>query len=146
MLLNGVFWGCFLIYFIHAAKLDDPRFCMDHCHPAYAFWGHGVGYNANPFSFPFMRVMATIHLPSYVVTKLAENALTGEPMGRLLSGVYFPGNPNLSGGVVFFGISLDGYQLLFTMLLSFVQWFLIVKSLAWLTRRSARANLYQKEG
>jgi hypothetical protein len=126
-----MFWACFWVYFALAAKADNPKFCMDHCHPAYAFWGHGVGYNANPFSLVFMRVMASLQFPSFLVTKLVENALTGQS----LVGAFTPGQANLSGGVLFFGVSIDGYQLLFTMLLSFFVWFYIAKILTWATQK-----------
>jgi hypothetical protein len=142
LLLNGVFWVCFWVYFILAAKVDDPKFCMDHCHPAYAYWGHGVGYNANPFSLAFMRAMAYLQFPSFIVTKLAENVLTREP----LAGAFNQGIPNLSGGIVFLGISFDGYQLLLTMLLSFVQWILVAKILSWLIQKFAGASSIPKEG
>jgi hypothetical protein len=134
LVLNGVFWVYFWSCFAAASQPNEARFClMDHCYDPYVFWGHAIGLAGNPLALPFMKVMACVELPSFFLTTVLQNVLTGETKGRLLVGVLgyfgdklFPGAyPNQSGGILFLGISINGYRLLATMLLSFLQWYFL---------------------
>lgn len=130
---NVVFWVYFWSHFAFASQPTKRAFYMDHPVDPYIFWGHSIGMGMNPLVLPFMKVMVCVQLPSFFLTTLSQNLLTGEPTGRFLVGVLgyfgdklFPGSyPNQSGGILFLGMSLNGYRLLATMLLSFLQWYLI---------------------
>lgn len=145
LLLNGVFWVYFWISFALASQPNDGRFCMDQCLDPYVFFGYGIGLSGNPLALTFMKIMIAIELPSFAVVTYLTNLLTGEPADRLFVGVFgdfayglFPGFPNSSGGILYHGISINGYRLLATMLLSFFQWFLIAKILTRLIKRFNR--------
>jgi hypothetical protein len=142
LLLNGAFWVYFWACFIAASRPNDGSFCMDHCYDPYVFFGRGIGLAMNPLAHQFMKLMVALELPSFSIATLLQNMLTGQPTQRLFVGVLgdfgyrlFPGFPNGSGGRLFLGISINGYRLLATMLLSFLQWVLIAKFLSWLTRK-----------
>ena len=132
LVMNAIFWLYFFCYFVVEAKREDPQLCMDHCHPAYAFWGHGIGYIMYPLSFTFMKTMIVVEYPSFALATYFENLITPVSSQVILIGSrssypweWFP--LNLSGGRVFLGISLDGYKLLLVVLLSFLQWWFVAK-------------------
>jgi hypothetical protein len=153
LLCNALFCIYFWVSFALVSQPDNGHFCMDQCFDPYVFFGRGVGLSMNPQVFFFMRAMVLVEMPSFATATLIENFLTGEPARRLLVGVFgdfayslFPGHPNLAGGVLFAGISFNGYRLLGTMLLSFVQWFLIAKILSWLARKFTGTSQPRNEG
>jgi hypothetical protein len=132
--LNGVFWVGFWVCFLVASQPNENRYClMDHCQDPYVFGGRAIGLAANPLALPFMKVMVCMELPAFFLTTVLQNLLTGEPASRLLIGAlgYFGDKlftgayPNTSGGILFLGISVNGYRLLATMLLSFFQWYFV---------------------
>jgi hypothetical protein len=133
LVLNGVFWVYFWIFFMAVSQRPEDRFLIDHPYDPYILWGHAIGWVGYPLALPFMKIMVCVELPSFFLATIIQNLLTGEPKGRLLVGVLgyfgdklFPGSyPNTSGGIVFHGISINGYRLLATMLLSFLQWYFI---------------------
>lgn len=135
-IVNCVFWLYFWIYFAFASQSTERALYMDHPLDPYIFWGHGIGVGMNPLILPFMKIMVCIQLPSFFIATLVQNIVTGEPLGRLLVGVLGHyggpmvggGYPNTSGGILLFGVSINGYRLLLTMALSFVQWILIAKA------------------
>ncbi len=140
LLINGVFWACFWGCFIFASQPNENRYCfMDHCQDPYIFWGRAIGLAANPLALPFMKAMVCLELPAFFLATVIQNLLTGEPTGRLLVGSLgyfgdrlFPGAyPNQSGAILFLGISVNGYRLLATMLLSFFQWY----SIGWVVQK-----------
>jgi hypothetical protein len=77
--------------------------------------------------------MVCVELPSFFLATLVQNLLGGIPPGGILLngalGSYreklFSSYPTAWGGNLYFGISINGYRLLGTMLLSFLQWYLI---------------------
>ena len=134
LLLNGVFWVGFWVCFLVASQPNEDRYCLpDHCLDPYVFWGRAIGLAYNPLAAPFMKVMVCLELPAFFLATVTQNLLTGEPASRSLVGALgwfgdklFPGAyPNTSGGILFLGISINGYRLLATMLLSFFQWYFI---------------------
>jgi hypothetical protein len=134
LFLNGIFWVGFWVCFLVASQPNEDRFCLpDHCLDPYIFWGRAIGLAYNPLAAPFMKVMVCLELPAFFLATVTQNLLTGEPASRLLVGALgwfgdklFPGAyPNTSGGILFLGISINGYRLLATMLLSFFQWYFI---------------------
>lgn len=134
LLLNGVFWVGFWVCFLVASQPNEDRYClMDHCLDPHVLWGRAIGLAYNPLAAPFMKVIVCLELPAFFLATVTQNLLTGEPTGRLLVGALgyfgdrlFPGAyPNQSGGTLFLGISINGYRLLATMLLSFFQWYFI---------------------
>ena len=142
LLLNGIFWAYFWTCFAAASLPNNGRFCMDHCYEPFVFFGHGIGLAMNPLAHGFMKLMVGLELPSFSMATLLQNVFTGEPQTRLFVGVLgdfgyklFPGYPNGAGARIFLGISINGYRLLATMFLSFVQWLLIGKFLSWAVRK-----------
>jgi len=97
---------------------------MDHCLDPYIFFGRGIGLNYNPLALPFMRQMIWTQFPSFAAATLIQRMLPG----------------NGSEGTLFLGISMNGYRLLATMLLSFVQWLLIALMLASLSLKFRKSN------
>jgi hypothetical protein len=117
-----------------ASDRREDRYCLpDHCLDPYVFWGRAIGLAYNPLAAPFMKVMVWLELPAFFLATVTQNLLTGEPVSRLLVGALgyfgdklFPGAyPNTSGGILFLGVSVNGYRLLATMLLSFLQWYFL---------------------
>jgi hypothetical protein len=129
---NATFWLLFAVLFVSAARNDNPARCIDKCHAAYEFWGLGLGYNANPFTLLFMKLMAYLQAPSFFFCRALEYAWNGEPVAEAFSLQY----PDLVGGALHFGLSNDAYQLLSTMFLSFVQWWFIARLIKTLPRRT----------
>ncbi len=131
--LNGIFWVYFWTYFAIASQPTETAFYMDHPLDPYIFWGHAIGIGMNPLILPFMKVMVCVELPSFFLATLLQNLLAGVPPGGiLLNGVLGPygdklfySYPSALGGNLLFGISINGYRLLATMLLSFLQWYFV---------------------
>ena len=139
LLLNGAFWIYFWACFVSASLPNDGRHCMDHCLDPYVFFGRGIGLNFNPLALPFMKQMVWVQMPSFSVATVLQNIMPGQHSQWLLFSApdqpgfrLFPGNYDGSGGKMLLGISMNGYRLLATMLLSFVQWLLIARMLNWL--------------
>jgi hypothetical protein len=139
LLLNCAFWVYFWACFASSSLPNDGRHCVDHCLDPYVFFGHGIGLNFNPLALPFMKQMVWVQMPSFSVATVIQNALPGQHSQWLLFSPpdqpdfrLFPGNYDGSGGKMLLGISINGYRLLATVLLSFVQWFLIARMLTWL--------------
>jgi hypothetical protein len=112
---------------------------MDHCLDPYVFFGYGIGLNFNPLALPFMKLMVGVQLPSFFIATVLQNLLLAQHAISLFAGSLgnyghkvFPSIPNGFGGILFLGISINGYRLLVTMLLSFVQWLLVARFLSWL--------------
>lgn len=143
--LNGAFWLYFWLAFMVASQPNDQRFCMDGCLDPYVIWGRAIGLGTNPLIYPFMKAIVYVQLPSFSIATLVQNAFAGASGRRLLVGVLgeagsglFGGPPSWLGGRLFLGISVNGYRLFFTMLLSFIQWLLIARGIAWLAQRFVR--------
>jgi hypothetical protein len=142
---NGIFWTYFWISFRIVSTPYERKFCIDGCFDPYVLWHHAIGLGSNPLILPFMRTMIWVEFPSFCVATILQNLLTGEPVRRLLIGMFgdvglsvFSGYPNQSGGVIFLGISVNGYRLLLTMLLSFLQWLVIAKCVSILIQIGGR--------
>jgi hypothetical protein len=140
--LYCAFWIYFWACFTSASLPNDGRHCMDHCLDPYVFFGRGIGLNFNPLALSFMKQMVWVQMPSFSVATVLQNALPGQHSQWLLFSPpdqpdfrFFPGNYDGSGGKMLLGISMNGYRLLATMLLSFVQWLLIARMLTWLILR-----------
>jgi hypothetical protein len=115
---------------------------MDHCLDPYIFFGHGIGLNFNPLAYPFMKLMICIQLPSFFIATVLQNLLPAQHASGPFAGslgnfgyTLFPNIPNGFGGELFLGISVNGYRLVVTMLLSFVQWVLVALLVSWLIRK-----------
>jgi hypothetical protein len=76
----------------------------------YIFWGHAIGITRSSLTHLFMKVVFTVEFPSFLAVRLPRNAFL----------------PNVGGNAMLAGISVGGYELLAIMLLSFVQWYLVV--------------------
>lgn len=130
---NVVFWIYFWSCFALASQPTEQAFYMDHPVDPYIFWGHAIGMGMNPLVLPFMKLTVCVELPSFFLATLVQNLLGGVPPGGILLngalGFYgdklFNSYPTAWGGNLLFGISVNGYRLLGTMLLSFLQWYLI---------------------
>jgi hypothetical protein len=145
MLLNGAFWVYFWIQFAAVSLPNNGHFCLDHCLDPYVFFGYGIGLNYNPLALPFMKLMVCVQLPSFFLATVFQHLLPGQHSAGLLSGalgefgyILCPEDYAGFGGRLFLGVSINGYRLLVTMLLSFVQWLIVVRLLSWLTQKIMR--------
>jgi hypothetical protein len=139
LLLNGAFWVYFWVCFAAASRPNNGHFCLDHCLDPYVFFGYGIGLNFNPLALPFMKLMVCVQLPSFFIATVLQHVLPGQHSAGLLSGALgsfgynlFPEDYAGFGGRLFLGVSINGYRLVVTMLLSFVQWLLVARFLSWL--------------
>jgi hypothetical protein len=81
-------------------------------HPAgtgYTFWGHSIAVTESGLKYPFFKAVFYLELPSFVLAVLGERVFDA----RLISHRFFA------------GISVAGWSLVGTMLLSFLQWYFI---------------------
>jgi len=81
-------------------------------HPAgtgYTFWGRSIGVTESGLTYPFFKAVFYVELPSFVIAVLVERVFDSQ----LLSPRFFV------------GISMAGWSLLATMLMSFLQWYLV---------------------
>lgn len=122
IVLNCVFWIYF--WFAFAGTHPNDHFWGDHPVDPYIVLGHAIGLSTNPLSYGFMKAMFWVEFPSFCVATMIQMLLAKVDVTSL-----------------FFGISLNGYRLMVTMLLSFLQWYLIGRFLYWLARRFASTNL-----
>ena len=139
LLLNGAFWVYFWTHFAAASLPNNGHFCLDHCLDPYVFFGYGIGLNYNPLALPFMKLMVCIQLPSFFLATVLQHLLPAQHSAGFLSGALgklgyslFPEDYAGFGGRLFLGVSINGYRLVVTMLLSFVQWLLVARFLSWL--------------
>jgi hypothetical protein len=153
LILNGAFWAYFWVCFVAASRPNNGHFCIDHCLDPYIFFGYGIGLNYNPLAYPFMKLMIAIQLPSFFVSTVLQNLVPAQHASGLLAGSLgdfgyrlFPNIPNGFGGELFLGISLNGYRLIVTMLLSFVQWLLVATLLSWAIQKFRRSPLKTTSG
>ena len=112
---NLCLWAYFWLAFAYSSQPYDPR---PWGHPPvdpYSFWGHAIGLTKSTLTYPFMKTAFWVEFPSFLSVALARKAF--------LRGV--------SGDTFFAGISVGGYELLVTMLLSFLQWYFI----AWVAQK-----------
>jgi hypothetical protein len=123
LIANACLWAYFWLAFAHASQPYDPR---PWGHPPvdpYCFWGHAIGLTTSSLTYPFMKVAFWVEFPAFLAVALFRKAF--------LSGV--------SGDTFFAGVSIGGYELIATMLLSFLQWLIFAwtarKLLAWISRR-----------
>jgi hypothetical protein len=112
-------WIYFWIAFAQASQPYDPRPWGHLPVDVYCLWGHAIGLTRPAFMSPFMELIRWIEFPSFVLVTLIRKA-------------FFSG---VSADEFLLGISTGGYKLLVIMLLSFLQWYLIGKSIQRLTRR-----------
>jgi hypothetical protein len=147
LILNGAFWAYFWVCFAAASRPNDGHFCMDNCLDPYVFFGYGIGLNFNPFAYPFMKLMVFVQLPSFFIATVLQNLLPGQHASGLFAGALgdygykvFPNVPNGFGGELFLGVSLNGYRLVVTMLLSFIQWVLVAQLMSWAIRKLVRVT------
>ena len=129
---NVIFWLYFWVSFALASMPAYERFCMDHCVDLYAFGAHGIGMNVNTLQYPFMRLMEWVEIPSFSLAMFLQNLIGGNSGRGLLFGIVdlFPNNGFTAGsdgfgGRLLWGISVNSYRLIFTVVLSFLQWHFI---------------------
>jgi hypothetical protein len=106
---NLCFWIYFAISFAHASYTFKHN---PWGHPAgagYTFFGHSIGLVESPFTHRFFQVMFSVEFPSFAVARLGQNLLL----------------PEVTGDQFFAGISEGGWRVLATVLLSFLQWYLV---------------------
>jgi hypothetical protein len=104
---------CLWIYFcIGFARASYPYRPNPLGHPAgtgYTFWGHSIAVTESGLKYPFFKTAFYLELPSFVVAVLIERIF----------------DPRLISHRFFTGISVGGWSLVGTMLLSFLQWYFI---------------------
>jgi hypothetical protein len=106
LIANLCFWVYFWVAFFLAAQPYDPRplghLPLGPC----SIGGRAIGLTTPSLSYPFMQAALWIQFPSFLIASLGQRALSNDLL-------------------FFAGISIGGYKLLVTMLLSFLQWYLI---------------------
>lgn len=107
---NFLLWVYFAIAFSHASYAYRPDLQGDPNGTGYTFWGHSIGLVESGLVYPFYRVMYYVEFPSFIVAVFVIKIF----------------DPNLAGNWFFLGISEGGWILVATMLLSFLQWYLII--------------------
>jgi hypothetical protein len=149
LLLNCAFWVYCWTSFAAASLPNNGHHCVDHCLDPYVFFGYGIGLNYNPLALPFMKVMVWAQLPSFFIATVFQHLLPGQHSSGFLAGAIgdiayrlFPEDYSGFGGKLFFGISVNGYRLLVTMVLSFFQWLLLARLLFSLTQRITHGGKY----
>ena len=91
--------------------------------PTYVWGGRAVPYPSDVDSLPY-QLMKRMQQPAYTIAKLASWKIVK------LTGFKFRW-----GDETFHGMSVGSYQIAATVVLSFFQWFLIAKLVAWLILR-----------
>jgi hypothetical protein len=109
VMANLCLWVYFWLAFAHASQPYDPRPLGHPPVDPYSFRGHAIGLAKSSLTYPFMKAVFWIEFPSLFFVTLLRNSLL----------------PNISSDRFFAGISVGGYMLLVTMLLSFGQWYFI---------------------
>jgi hypothetical protein len=106
---NLCLWLYFWFGFAQAAEPYNPRPFGHLPLDPYSFWGHAIGLGTSSLSYPFMKVVFWPNLPSFFVVALIRN-------------IFFR---NIGSDSIYVGISIGGYFLLLTMMISFAQWYLV---------------------
>jgi hypothetical protein len=104
---------CLWIYFwIGFARASYPYKPNPLGHPAgtgYTYWGHSIAVAESGLKYPFFKAVFYPELPSFAIAVLIERVF----------------DPQLISHRFIAGISMSGWSLLATMLLSFLQWYLV---------------------
>jgi hypothetical protein len=115
LLSNFLLWVYFAVSFAHAAYAYQPDLIGEPNGTGFTFWGRSLALVESGFKYPFFRITVYVEFLSYAViimfTKLFD--------------------PNLSSDCLFWGISEGGWNLVGTMLLSFVQWYFACRIFQW---------------
>lgn len=106
---NLCLWIYFSVGFAHASHRYEPNHLGHPSGTGYTFWGHSIALTESGLVYPFFKVTFYTELPSFVVAVLIERAFDSQ----LISHRFVE------------GISIGGWSLVGTVLLSFFQWYLI---------------------
>ena len=109
LVLNVCLWVYFWISFAQASYVFRPDPLGHPAGTGYTFWGHAVGVVESGLVYPFFRIVFYVEFPSFIVAVLIERVF----------------DPQLTSHRFLAGISVGGWSLVETMLLSFIQWYLI---------------------
>ncbi len=124
MFLNAAFWLYFWIDIgFRVTPYDGPRpeFHGDML-PEYVWYGRGVPYPEVSSQALSLKLMRAAQQPTHAIVQF----LSIQVMNWTYPPVY------VYRGETFGGVSYAGYQVLATMVLSFVQWYVIARLLDWL--------------
>jgi hypothetical protein len=120
---------CLWVYFWLAFAQASYRYRPDPLgHPAgtgYTYWGHSIAVTESGLKYPFFKTVFYVQLPSFMIAVLVERVF----------------DPPLISHRFFVGVSMAGWSLLATMLLSFLQWYLVALVVQKLWRRRSRHPL-----
>ena len=114
--LNGAFWLYFWLAFASGHANDHSW--GDRPVDPYVVLGHAIGLSKNPLTYGFMKAMFWVQFPSFCVATIIQRFFAG-----------------IDATVLFLGISPNGYRLIATMLMSFLQWYFIARLVSWLMGR-----------
>lgn len=124
LFLNLVFWAWFWIEVTSmVVPYEWPPLTMDFDPPAYVWFGYAVPPSMH-FELPF-RLMDRVQMPANLLSRYAIWGF----LDWWVSGQY------VVRGKTIAGTSEVGYIVFATMILSFIQWYVIGVGLNWLSRR-----------
>ena len=103
--LWAYFWTSFFVSSSPYDPLPDGHVPVD----LYCVWGRAIGLTESPYRCVFMSMMFWLELPSFALATLLQRIVLA----------------NVSADRFLFGISVGGYRLLVTMVVSFFQWHLV---------------------
>jgi hypothetical protein len=113
---NTLVWIYFWVAFAAAAVPFEPHpEGADVPYSPVTVFGHSIGLTGPLTAYPFFRVVGSIQLPTMAV----------------LGGVRGLVAPKLTRDAGLIGTDLGGFFMLSTMVLSYVQWYLVGRTIVW---------------
>lgn len=115
LIANLCLWIYFWIGFARASYAYQPNPLGHPAGTGYTFWGHSIAVAESGLKYPFFKITFYLELPSFVVAVSIER--------------FF--DPQLISHRFIWGISMAGWGMLATILLSFLQWW----SVGWIAEK-----------
>jgi len=109
LLLNACFWLYFFVAFAGAAEPHVSNPAGHYPVDEYTFWGWSIGLRHSAYLHGFMQGAFWAQLPAALVSYAIIRGLLH----------------NVTAEATFAGISVQGWRLVLTMMLSFGQWYLV---------------------
>jgi hypothetical protein len=121
LIANLCLWVYFWVGFVRASYPYRPNPLGHPAGTGYTYWGHSIAVTESGLKYPFFRAVFYPELPSFAIAVLIARVF----------------DPQLISHRFIAGISIPGWSLLGTMLLSFFQWYLVGWVAQKLWRRSS---------
>ena len=116
---NILVWIYFALAFMYVSYPYQPDLLGEPNGTGYTFGGHSIALVESGFVYPFFKIIIYIEFPSFIVSTSFVKIF----------------DPKLTGNWFFLGISEGGWILIGTMLLSFLQWYLVCCIVQWFWKR-----------